>query len=70
MERRKHLGLSSAESVTMTTLLKYRSCVDHDLEIKYFCKNEAQGLCTDCIASHASHDFVFADQEASDLVYF
>lgn len=46
-----------------------RTCALHPEEpIKYYCKDDKEGLCAECIVHHARHDFIFADEEASTEV--
>jgi hypothetical protein len=36
--------------------------------IKYFCRDEMLGICSECIVFHSKHDFIFADSDAMQEV--
>ena len=57
------------DQIDHASIQKLRTCVLHPEEpIKYYCKDDKEGLCAECIVHHARHDFIFADEDASKEV--
>ena len=68
-KRRYNDKFNMREQIDYKAISKYRNCMLHPNElIKYYCRDDKQGLCPECIVHHARHDFIFADEEASAMV--
>ena len=68
-KKRKRTTLETKELEQWTDTVAMKFCALHPAEpIKYFCRDEWLGICSECIVHHAKHDFVFADSAAAEEV--
>ena len=46
-----------------------KNCKLHPTEkVRYFCRDDRQAICPECVVMHARHDFVLANQDAADML--
>ena len=68
-KKRKQSALQRREHLSFYDIGPFKYCQIHPQEeIKYYCREERLGICSECIVHHAKHDFIFADEAASEEI--